>query len=113
MKEVKTIFSEDYVMDKVLFYEEKETITDYAAILSDDVSDEIKKKGDAFAQEITDLFVSDFEKSEELLKAGKVDEKESGFFFFFDAGNRVGLTWADSCPEVSHQPLTTSGKELL
>ena len=45
-------------------------------------------------------------------KRGKADEKESGFFFL-DAGNRVGIAWADSCPEVGLPRLTTSGKELL
>ena len=35
-----------------------------------------KLKGEKFAQEITDGFVSDFEKSEKLLKDGKVQEMD-------------------------------------
>lgn len=47
-----------------------------AAIISDEVSPEAVAKGNAFAQEIEDRFVSDFEKTEALLQAGKVDETD-------------------------------------
>ncbi len=55
-------FSEDMATDKELIISEGKVISDLAGKITSDVSEDIKKKGDAFAQEITDRFVSDFEK---------------------------------------------------
>ena len=59
---VKTIFSPDMPTDKELVISEGRPIDDVARTITDEVSEEALKKGEAFAKEITDCFVSDFEK---------------------------------------------------
>lgn len=68
-----SIFSEDCASEKELTIIESAPIADYSAVISTDVNEEAKKKGDAFAREIADRFVADFEKTEALAAAGKVD----------------------------------------
>ena len=49
------------------------SIEKIAAILSSDVSETVKEKGDAFAAEIEKLFVADLEKTEASVLKGKAD----------------------------------------
>ncbi len=55
------VFSEDIFTDKELIYSPGAPIENYARIITAEVSEEAKKKGDAFANEITDRFIGDFE----------------------------------------------------
>lgn len=59
---MKSVFSDDFRTEKRLLISEGEPIADVARTITADVSDEKIKKGDSFAQEITDGFISDFEK---------------------------------------------------
>ena len=56
------IFTEDFKTEKELIITEGRVIENPAATLKDTVSEAVRAKGDAFAQEITDRFVADFEK---------------------------------------------------
>ena len=68
------VFTEDMATDNELIITEGAPIGDVARTITSEVSDEVIKKGDAFANEITDCFISDFEKTEALMNAGKLDE---------------------------------------
>ena len=57
------VFSDDILTKKELKITPGEKIKNPARVITADVSEDAIKKGDAFAQEITDRFVSDFEKS--------------------------------------------------
>lgn len=70
----KKVFSEDFVSERELKFSEKAIIAEPAATITAEVSDEAIKKGDAFAEEITECFVADFEKSEKAFKEGKAEE---------------------------------------
>jgi len=56
------VFSDDILTKKELKITPGEKIKNPARVITADVSEDAIKKGDAFAQEITDRFVSDFEK---------------------------------------------------
>ena len=56
------VFSNDILTKKELKITPGEKIKNPARVITADVSEDAIKKGDAFAQEITDRFVSDFEK---------------------------------------------------
>lgn len=71
-----SIFSDDFATDKKSVVVENKEICEFVKIISSDVSDEAKRKGEQFATEIEERFVSDFEKSERLLKEGKVSERD-------------------------------------
>ena len=57
------IFSADFKTKKELKTSAGAPIADVAKRISADVDGVLIKKGNEFAQEITDLFISDFEKS--------------------------------------------------
>ena len=63
MTNVNTIFSSDIVPENPLVETEGRPIADVARTITSEVSEEAVKKGDAFAKEIADCFVSDFEKT--------------------------------------------------
>ncbi|MBR7133571.1 MAG: hypothetical protein IKD04_08585 [Clostridia bacterium] len=56
------IFSKDIITEKQLIISEGAPIKDVAKTITSDVSKETLLKGEAFAKEITERFVSDFEK---------------------------------------------------
>lgn len=62
-----TIFNEDFKTEKTLAYTNGQTITDYLAVISDDVSESAIEKGDIFSNEINNNYVSDFEKKSDLM----------------------------------------------
>jgi len=72
----KTIYTDDIPTDKEEILIESQQITDFAAKIDVEVSDEAVQKGAAFAQEITDRFVSDFEKTQEMVEKGLVDKAD-------------------------------------
>ena len=74
--QVKTIFSPDHPTTKEPILIPNRPIESPTAIISDKASAEARRKGDAFAQEIEDSFVSDFEKTVALFEAGKVTEPD-------------------------------------
>ena len=56
------VFCEDMITDKELIIAEGKPIADIAKTITANVSEEALKKGEQFAQEITDNFIADFEK---------------------------------------------------
>lgn len=56
------VFTQDTVSEKELLITENKPIANVAATIGTDVDAQALNKGEAFAQEITDRFVSDFEK---------------------------------------------------
>jgi len=70
------IFTDDIKSTKEGILVEKKPIGEVAGIISSEADEEAVKKGDLFAKEIKERFVSDFEKSEKLYKDGKVDKMD-------------------------------------
>ena len=102
-----TIFSSDVHTDKELMISEGAPIADVARFIdSATVSDEVRAKGAAFAQEITDNFVSDFEKTEALALAGKVDAKDrmAHVSTFIVLDGMVYMTYYANTKEPSEDP---------
>ena len=66
----KKVFLENLKTDKELVITPGAPIDDVARTITSDVDEEIIKKGDCFAQEITDRFVSDFKKSNDKIVHG-------------------------------------------
>ncbi len=103
----KTIFSPDCTTDKELVISNGAPIADVARFIdSATVSDEVRAKGAAFAQEITDSFISDFEKTEALALAGKVDAKDrmAHVSTFIVLGGTVYMTYYANTKEPSEDP---------
>ena len=61
------IFSDDFKTEKEANIVENKPICEFSGIISANVSKEAIHKGESFAQEISDCFVQDFEKSEKLI----------------------------------------------
>lgn len=67
MKMQNNVFSPDYKTQKELKISEGAPISNVAKTITDNVSRQAIEKGDAFAKEITERFVSDFEKQEDKM----------------------------------------------
>ncbi len=78
---MKSFFSEDFKTEKVLRYEENAPISITAKFIGADVSEEAIKKGDAFASEITERFVSCFEKSGDKMAHVSTFIVDNGFVY--------------------------------
>ena len=89
------IFSADQKTEKELVISRGAPIADVARRLSSDVGEDAIKKGDAFAQEIEDLFVSDFEKE---------GDKMSHVSTFKVIGDTVYMTYYANTKEPSEDP---------
>ena len=68
-----SIFSKDFGTKKEHIVTPGVKIEKVAKIISADVSDKVKATGDKFANEITEKFVADFEKTESDFNLGKVN----------------------------------------
>lgn len=101
-----SIFSEDFKTEKKAAEVENKPITEFLKIISAEVSEEAKLKGEKFAQEITDGFVSDFEKSEKLLKDGKVNEMDfmAHVSTFAVINGMIYMTYYANTKEPSEDP---------
>ena len=101
-----SIFSEDFKTEKKAAEIENKPITEFLKIISAEVSEEAKLKGEKFAQEITDGFVSDFEKSEKLLKDGKVNERDfmAHVSTFAVINGMIYMTYYANTKEPSEDP---------
>jgi len=73
MSSINTIFSPDTPTAKATISIDKLPIENPAAVLTVDVSEEALRKGREFSDEIGANIVTDFEKTENLFNAGKVD----------------------------------------
>lgn len=99
----KTIFTPDAPTSKEHISIGKALITDYAAKISAEVSDEAKKKGDAFANMIEEGFVADFEKTEKFANGGKADRMVHVSTFIY-ANNNIYMTYYANTKEASEDP---------
>lgn len=101
-----SIFSEDFKTEKKSVEIENKPISEFSKIISAEVSEEAKLKGEKFAQEITDGFVSDFEKSEKLLKDGKVQEMDfmAHVSTFAVINGMIYMTYYANTKEPSEDP---------
>ena len=99
-------FSADFCSEKKLKIIDGAPITDFAAIISADVNENQKRKGDGFAQEIANGFVDDFEKTEELVLEGKVDAVDHMVHVstFAVIGDMLYMTYYANTREHSEDP---------
>lgn len=71
----KSIFTPDRVATEEFQYSERTVIENYARrIRVDEASEKAIQKGDAFAREIEERFFADFEKTPEMVAAGRADK---------------------------------------
>lgn len=101
-----SFFSDDYVSENELVYTPGEPITDPAAVIGVSEDAEVIRKGEEFANEIDAGFVSDFEKSEELVKAGKADayDRMAHVSTFAVIDGTVYMTYYANTKEPSEDP---------
>ena len=92
---MRKVFSKDNITTKELYYAPGAPIADVARTITADVGDEARAKGDAFAQEITDRFVADFEKKE---------DKMAHVSTFVVVGDTVYMTYYANTKEPSEDP---------
>ncbi len=89
------VFSPDCVPTKELIISKGEPITDVARTITSDVGKVAIKKGDVFSQEITDRFISNFEKS---------GDKMAHVSTFIVIDNTVYMTYYANTKEPSEDP---------
>ena len=90
------IFSEDFKTEKELKFAEKAVISDPARVITTaEAGEEAVKKGAAFAKEIEDLFVSDFEKT---------GDKMAHVSTFIVVDGMVYMTYYANTKEPSEDP---------
>ena len=92
---MRKVFSKDNITTKELYYAPGAPIADVARTITADVGDEARAKGDAFAEEITDRFVADFEKKE---------DKMAHVSTFVVVGDTVYMTYYANTKEPSEDP---------
>lgn len=91
----KNIFSDDFKTEKELKTSAGAPIEDVAGRIGADVGGELIKKGDVFAQEITDRFLADFEKP---------GDKMAHVSTFTVIGDTVYMTYYANTKEPSEDP---------
>lgn len=103
---MKTIFSNDFSQKKARLIETAELIDDIAGEINYGVSEEAKLKGDKFAKEVNETFIADFEKTEELFNAGKVDvvDKMVHVSTFAVINNTIYMTYYANVQEAKEEP---------
>lgn len=92
---MRKVFSNDNITSKELYFSPGAPIAKVARTITADVGDEARAKGDAFACEITDRFVADFEKKE---------DKMAHVSTFAVVGDTVYMTYYANTKEPSEDP---------
>jgi hypothetical protein len=92
---MRKVFSKDNITTKELYFTSGAPIADVARTITADVDEEARKKGDAFACEITERFVANFEKSE---------DKMAHVSTFVVVGDTVYVTYYANTKEPSEDP---------
>lgn len=95
LKMKNSVFTPDYQTQKELKYAEGAPITDVAKTIKAAQEENITKKGDAFADEITRRFISDFEKN---------GDKMAHVSTFIVVGNTIYMTYYANTKEPSEDP---------
>ena len=100
---IKTIFTPDVPTTKEHIIIEGCEITDHAGIISTDISESAKEKGVAFANEIEDRFIADFEKTEKYSGENKSDRMVHVSTFVYAKGN-IYMTYYANTQQASEDP---------
>lgn len=102
----RNIFSEDIKTEKEPIIIENKPIEEYSKILSADVSEDALLKGREFAKEITEGYVTDFEKSEKLMLSKKTDERDFMVHVstFLVVDNTIYTTYYANTQEAEEDP---------
>jgi len=103
----KTIFTPDVPTTKEHIIIEGKEITDYAGIISADVSALAKEKGRMFADEIDNGYVTDFEKSEKYTQTP--DRMVHVSTFVYAKGN-IYMTYYANTKEASEDPVNQTAR---
>ena len=92
---MKTVFTPDISCKHSPILIPGELIQDPAAILPMEVSEEARRRGDAFADEIEEKFIGDFERTEEMAKAIGLPngDKMVHVSTFVHIGNTIYMTY--------------------
>ena len=99
MNETESVFRQDMPCSLPHTVTEGKTITDFAAVLSDDVSDEIRSRGEAFADEIERRHFADFERT-----WGDTPDKMVHVSTFCVIGGKVYMTYYANTETASEDP---------
>ncbi len=103
---MQTIFSKDFKTNKPHLVAPGEKIKNVAGIISSNVSEEVKLNGDKFANEITQKFVADFEKTQNDFDLGKVNvvDKMVHVSTFLVVDNTVYMTYYANTATADEDP---------
>ncbi len=101
-----SIFSPDTPSEKPLILIPGAAIERPAAIITAPDREEIKQRGNAFAQEITDHFISDFEKTETLFQRGAVSEVDKMVHVstFLHSNDMIYMTYYANTKTTAENP---------
>ncbi len=100
------VFTDDIKTEKELVFSSGAPIENAVRFIDSAVSDEALRRGDAFADEIAERFVSDFEKTEALVTAGKLGEydKMAHVSTFTVMGDYVYMSYYANTKEPEEDP---------
>lgn len=106
------VFTPDVPTFKPLLTAEGAPIQNRAGYISDQVDEIALRKGRAFADEIRDRFLSDFEKSERAVALGKAEavDKMAHVSTFVVDGNMIYVTYYANTKEPSEDPLNQTAR---
>ena len=92
---MKTVFTPDIPCKHSPILIPGELIQDPAAILPMEASEEARRRGDAFADEIEEKFIGDFERTDEMAKAAFLPngDKMVHVSTFVHIGNTIYMTY--------------------
>lgn len=100
------LFSEDFPASKEKISIPGVLIENPAAVISSSVSDLAVSKGNAFADEITEKFISDFEKTEAMRNSGITDEADKMVHVstFLHIGGMIYMTYYANIDTAAEDP---------
>ena len=103
---MQSIFSEDFLTRKAEMIAPGAEINNFSAVVSANVCDAILKKGERFADEIEEGFISDFEKGQQLFNEHKIDEVDQMVHVstFCVIDNVIYMTYYANTKEYSEDP---------
>ena len=106
MEQTNCIFTPDQTTDRPVIRIPGERIASPAAVLDIDVSNEVRLRGDRFADEIRDRFFADFEKTAEAVEAGYADIQDRMVHVstFLHIGGTVYVTYYANTQTTAEDP---------
>ena len=106
------VFTPDFPTSRTLIETPNTEIANAIAVIGADVSEDVLKKGAAFADEITARFVGDFEKNEAAVKEGRADavDRMAHVSTFVTVGDTVYMTYYANPKEHSEDPKSQTAR---